>query len=559
MTGSANASEAPASAGARDCQGYPFSTQAPPDIVPPMPEPQITDEESLERWLKGRPRQDAVVIAYRAAMRVVPFWWSRPLPILLPNGKVGNLSLLRVLLLAGSMHLFQPMTRQEIGKPAVAALTFRKGGNHAGLSARAAALSSFGHSEYVAARARRSLHEAIAAVASIASGKSALLHETARDCDQFELGVDRLSLPLWSTAPKWFERQWEKTIGIWSNLSPGAAFWITWYEKALRGEHDWPLLRDVALIPDEDWQKGDAHVARIIEGLVAKNALDDAIAQNPYAHRVLFDGSLGKLVSVAVEVPDLASIIEALRRVIRDFEKRCKDDTSHNKLGEDLKRISGPALKDLKRDAKRFAARPLDLFDAIGAAQREIGRTAQSEGLGKDAFIGRLIDELGTGAEDICVASPAVLDTQRKRMDVRYALLTEERRVAVLSICAGMRADSTGFLEAAAGVALQIAGDPGRSEEEKRQAWYFMQAMLPRGARAMIAAKEDAVEGAAGKKKGKLDTVVAVADAAVKLDKGVDAIQEMAGEALGAVEGLQDWVPRLISEVQSGNWFGWRS
>lgn len=39
-----------------------------------MADIQITDEASLEAWLKTRPRKDAEVIAFRAAARVFPLW-----------------------------------------------------------------------------------------------------------------------------------------------------------------------------------------------------------------------------------------------------------------------------------------------------------------------------------------------------------------------------------------------------------------------------------------------------------------------------------------------------
>ena len=39
-----------------------------------MADIQITDEASLEVWLKTRPRRDAEVIAFRAAARVFPLW-----------------------------------------------------------------------------------------------------------------------------------------------------------------------------------------------------------------------------------------------------------------------------------------------------------------------------------------------------------------------------------------------------------------------------------------------------------------------------------------------------
>ena len=39
-----------------------------------MADIEITDEASLEAWLKTRPRRDAEIISFRAAARVFPLW-----------------------------------------------------------------------------------------------------------------------------------------------------------------------------------------------------------------------------------------------------------------------------------------------------------------------------------------------------------------------------------------------------------------------------------------------------------------------------------------------------
>ena len=51
----------------------------------------------------------------------------------------------------------------------------------------------------------------------------------------------------------------EDSDGPWS-------FWREWYQGFLDGKPlDWELQRRVALIPDEDWEKGPEHIAGIIE------------------------------------------------------------------------------------------------------------------------------------------------------------------------------------------------------------------------------------------------------------------------------------------------------
>jgi len=43
-------------------------------------------------------------------------------------------------------------------------------------------------------------------------------------------------------------------------------FWTKWYQGFLDGKPlDWELQRRVALIPDEDWEQGPAHIAQKIE------------------------------------------------------------------------------------------------------------------------------------------------------------------------------------------------------------------------------------------------------------------------------------------------------
>ncbi len=156
----------------------------------------------------------------------------------------------------------------------------------------------------------------------------------------------------------------------------------------------------------------------------------------------------------------------------------------------------------------------------------------------------RLIGTLDRQAFDIAGAAPSVLETVKSRNAVEFELLKQGQLSQAIRLCSGMAADSKGWLQASAMLAISVVSDPDRSAKEKQAAWYFMKAVVPRGARAMHDAEIEP-----RKKKGALERAVDVADAAVKIDKGVDAVQEVVGEGTG-------WATEVFTQVASGNWFG---
>ena len=59
-----------------------------------MADIEITDEASLEAWLKTRPRRDAEIIAFRAAARVFPLLgreFGESGALLWENSKMGKI------------------------------------------------------------------------------------------------------------------------------------------------------------------------------------------------------------------------------------------------------------------------------------------------------------------------------------------------------------------------------------------------------------------------------------------------------------------------------------
>lgn len=111
----------------------------------------------------------------------------------------------------------------------------------------------------------------------------------------------------------------------------------------------------------------------------------------------------------------------------------------------------------------------------------------------------------------------------------------------------GLHVDAEGILKRVALESLLIIQDDKRSEADKKEAWYFAKAVLPRAARAyMVEMAEAEGKDALPAVKSKMQRMKDVADALSSADKGIDALQENVPE-------LVDWVQELIQQYgQSG-------
>ncbi len=93
--------------------------------------------------------------------------------------------------------------------------------------------------------------------------------------------VDTWGIPLGDLAPRQetVDRFWTDLIR-YQTLEGTWSFWREWYQGFLDGKPlDWELQRRVALIPDEDWEKGPARIAAIIEQIRAKFELENRIGE----------------------------------------------------------------------------------------------------------------------------------------------------------------------------------------------------------------------------------------------------------------------------------------
>ena len=231
---------------------------------------EIQDEASLRAWLKGRPREDAVAIAARAALRVVQmrleFRFRRGGP-----KYSGLLRDLRALLVA---LLWAARPSKNVSQVAIAAAH----ADHSEPAFAAAALVFQADQDRIASF--RSLIDRARELAwkagdgqgdgresgDLAADFAVLAFTGALDGDlrALEEGKTLAALPLWSgqAQPPWLVSRTEREI---RERAQSWEFWADWYEGYLTGRPlDLDLLEKVALIPNEAWEKGDAHVNAII-------------------------------------------------------------------------------------------------------------------------------------------------------------------------------------------------------------------------------------------------------------------------------------------------------
>jgi hypothetical protein len=309
---------------------------------------EIKDRESLEVWLRGRSREDAICIAHRAAMRVAPlYWyWFRLGEDRAQNGDLTPLNTLWPLLTSGAardhtspeVEVVAAARRFATVATATAATAFRS--VTAATAAYAAADATSAAAAIDAATAARAAADTVtaarAATAATANAAATAFWRGVRlDCAALEAGRDPFGLPLWDgLAPEPIPVAWARTRGEWAKAGgPVWAFWTQFYENALAGHaQDWPLLRDIALIPAEDWQGGPERVHPVIERMLKQRKrtaisagampslpqIQTAVKQNLPVLLVQFD-ALEALIALEVErlqsrnYPDHAQAEEAKR------------------------------------------------------------------------------------------------------------------------------------------------------------------------------------------------------------------------------------------------------
>ncbi|MFV1877053.1 hypothetical protein [Nioella sp.] len=218
----------------------------------------IRDEESLKAWLEDKPRELAVLLAHRAAARVMPIYWSW---VADPSneGELTDIIAWRILPTTRAFAMF------AILDVATTVDTSELRPQYPVSRAITAAA--------IAALAATTIANATIAATAVATAAAVVpapdfWDEVRRDATNYLDTNIRAPLSLWHNGiPPEITGAWE--AAALSRLieagDTGWQFWIEWYEAQLSGaDQNWEMLKEIVLIPDEDWKQGAAHVNSLI-------------------------------------------------------------------------------------------------------------------------------------------------------------------------------------------------------------------------------------------------------------------------------------------------------
>ena len=232
----------------------------------------IDNRDSLGAWLNEQPEvlrlHISLAIAFRAAARVVPVYWSWT------AGRVTALPILRCVLIsavaaeipsveisgaaaaAAASAAVDASTDTDVPYPVAAADAAASAAASAAATAAAAssAAADASASAASAASAAFAAYLFAAAARAAASNSWAALRD---DCGNLSKQGAPQENALWGGRENPLEEAWKTVIDTVSE--PEWFFWVDWYQGMLDGRpQNWPLLERIALIEPAVWDGGAA-------------------------------------------------------------------------------------------------------------------------------------------------------------------------------------------------------------------------------------------------------------------------------------------------------------
>lgn len=234
------------------------------------------DREDLETWLNTRAREDAILIAQRAALRVFPIWASRMAEEWARERALTCTLLLRCFLTSGAARRYPTPEVRAAARAAAAAAAAPYAGADATYAyayaaaayAADAAAAAVAYAADDAADLDAAYAADAAAYAADAAAYTALWEQVEQDVAILQSAGDLPAAPLWhSDLPAVLLEQEQQGLEILARETGNRnSFWHRWYFAAKRGDWlDWDLQHKVTLIPNDIWEQGPKAVIAAID------------------------------------------------------------------------------------------------------------------------------------------------------------------------------------------------------------------------------------------------------------------------------------------------------
>jgi len=457
---------------------------------------EIKDRDSLRAWLEALPQETeaekeearrwAVMIAHRAAMRVLPVYWRRGHDVPAPNP----------IAITHTLHLFIVQELSAFAPSRELARVAKAFSERYKTSSRrifdddddfydGAALAQFANGYAICGSAAISIgntRTSLADLAQLVSGAVGFSYGFGRsvypvlyeDTLWREIGFDCIALN--SRQSLQVSRLWQQESPItplWGENRPkilaqgdGWGFWVDWYENALHGRpQDYALLTKIALIDPEDWDKGADHVNALIADIRLKHIAEtrplgeDAIEQGP-------DGLWHRVGRSDIDRDILQDAIDSVSDEIRRLRGKL-----HGPQGNMFTALIAD-LDLLDERLARYPDRPLRLHDTFLRVQAHVAHNLDCGELPDDAMVRDLNSVLGTAAMDMRNACPKTKSVVAARIAAQFSEADEDARADLAQIAEAAASLSDAELAGEFREDAQVVIDPNASEPERKPVLY---------------------------------------------------------------------------------------
>lgn len=353
----------------------------------------FNDPDDVERWLEGRPTQDAIVIAARSACRLFPLFNE-----VVTDDPQRSLSTL-VLPCVRSLQVSVLASCNESARPSLMGLAKKV----SGIAYSAASRSKLGSiPAFAAAAAVRAVSEPFESVDAAASATSisdvASFDAVSEDARRLKKGLARHEIaasPLWpNDEPSWSARAW---IDLKSRLIENGDnwdIWIDWYQSRILGNKFENVLEYARANVDETYWDAGARVLNARIKYIENNfySTEGALRENETVNRRINNAldatnfSASSDYSLNNDKYQMES--KPFSEDLREFSDRLGDQ-KRGYLVQSLREASSNLYSDIKDGGYDI---PISVYREFGRYSREIDAKESKFNPRRIIFLGKNIE-----------------------------------------------------------------------------------------------------------------------------------------------------------------------